>query len=213
MTKITEKRTITKVKKTFSMLSQAHRMAEAEHGTVDGWFGDFATNNTDNAQQHIAYMEKLVPYLKLSDNCIGKDNAYVEKHCGSLDTYLGATVRLINGVLVYGRIWHKDCSSFYADSVKRHTCGHIIVYLEPNKPTKVGENSFWFFITTEGIIPYGKPESQIKFEKACNKSIASPYPGHSTGNMYGCTAWVIYNNNMDYLRCDDLSWEGKHTCK
>ena len=88
-----------------------------------------------------------------------------------------------------------------------------MVYLEPNKPTKKGENSFWFFITTEGIIPYGKPESLIKFEKACNKSIASPYPTYATGNMYGCTAWVIYNNNMDYLRCDDLSWEGKHTCK
>lgn len=30
----------------------------------------------------------------------------------------------------------------------------------------------------------------------------------------GRTAWVVYNGNMDYLRCPDkLSWNGAHTCK
>lgn len=30
----------------------------------------------------------------------------------------------------------------------------------------------------------------------------------------GRTAWVVYNGNMDYLRCQDkLSWSGAHTCK
>lgn len=30
----------------------------------------------------------------------------------------------------------------------------------------------------------------------------------------GRTAWVVYNGNMDYLRCPDkLSWRGAHTCK
>lgn len=28
----------------------------------------------------------------------------------------------------------------------------------------------------------------------------------------GCTAWVIFNENMDYLHCDDLSWNGKTKC-
>ena len=34
---------------------------------------------------------------------------------------------------------------------------------------------------------------------------------YANGN--GCTAWVIINENMDYLHCSDLSWTGKHSCK
>ena len=31
--------------------------------------------------------------------------------------------------------------------------------------------------------------------------------------MYACTVWVLYDENMDYLHCNDLSWTGKKTCK
>lgn len=30
---------------------------------------------------------------------------------------------------------------------------------------------------------------------------------------FGCTAWVIYNSNMDYMHCSDISWDGKTSCK
>lgn len=32
-------------------------------------------------------------------------------------------------------------------------------------------------------------------------------------NGRNCTAWLLYNENMDYLHCDDLSWTGKTKCK
>ena len=32
-------------------------------------------------------------------------------------------------------------------------------------------------------------------------------------NGYTCAAWIIYNENMDYLHCNDLSWDGKKRCK
>lgn len=47
----------------------------------------------------------------------------------------------------------------------------------------------------------------LSFEKYCNLS----KPGNLNG--YGCAALVIYNENMDYLYCDDLSWNGKKQCK
>ena len=31
-------------------------------------------------------------------------------------------------------------------------------------------------------------------------------------NGYSCTAWVIFKENMDYLKCDDLTWDGKNKC-
>ena len=27
------------------------------------------------------------------------------------------------------------------------------------------------------------------------------------------TAWVLHNENLDYLHCNDLSWDGKHSCR
>ena len=97
---------------------------------------------------------------------------------------------------------------------KAETCGEAQVILDPfgNNP-KSGVNNFLFWITREGIVPSGKPDSWLKFEKACNTSIAKPYPYYSSGNMYACTAWVIDVGNMDYLHCTDLSWNGKHKCK
>ena len=52
----------------------------------------------------------------------------------------------------------------------------------------------------------GKEDTTNPFETRCNLNEGSSYNG------YGCAAWVIYNKNMDYLHCNDLSWEGKHKC-
>ena len=68
-------------------------------------------------------------------------------------------------------------------------------------------------MTKEGIVPEGAPEATHKFNKACNKNIATPYPDYSSNNMYACTAWVIYNENLDYWHCDGLDWNGKTKCK
>jgi hypothetical protein len=52
------------------------------------------------------------------------------------------------------------------------------------------------------VIPYGtSEETGFAFKKHCT------YEGG-----YACTAWVIYNENMDYLHCDDLNWGGKTKC-
>ncbi len=32
-------------------------------------------------------------------------------------------------------------------------------------------------------------------------------------NGYACTRWILLNENMDYLHCDDLSWDGNSKCK
>ena len=45
------------------------------------------------------------------------------------------------------------------------------------------------------------------FENKCNMS------KKTDANGYGCTAWVLQNENLDYLHCNDLSWDGKHSCR
>ena len=33
--------------------------------------------------------------------------------------------------------------------------------------------------------------------------------GYQYENGFGCTAWVLFNENMDYLKCSGLDWDGK----
>ena len=71
---------------------------------------------------------------------------------------------------------------------------------------------FQFYITQNGIVPTGVQNDVHKFNLACNPKITKPYPNYSDGNMYACTAWVIYNENMDYWHCDGLDWNVKTKC-
>lgn len=63
-----------------------------------------------------------------------------------------------------------------------------------------GADLFYFRITNSGVIPEGMKNYVNEFNDDCY------------GSGYSCTAWVIYNKNLDYLHCDDLSWDGKHSC-
>ena len=74
-----------------------------------------------------------------------------------------------------------------------------------------GKDWFRFYITKYGVLPKGTPDStSFTFSKYCINASQATY-----GGKFGeaCTAWVLYNENMDYLHCDDLSWEGKTKCK
>jgi hypothetical protein len=206
-----EKATVTRVRETYSLLSQAYKRAENEYGTPENW--QTGTGGMYDAQSHIDMATPMKEFLKLTEDCVGQSSTYTKRHCTSkfyIDKQY-ASVVLANGVSVIFRTWSNACS-YYGGS-KGKTCGSIAVELEPNKTSKSGENTFEFYLTKNGIIPFGLKDDSLTFERACNKSIKAPYPGFSSSNMYACTGWVIVNQNMDYLHCDDLSWDGKKTCK
>ncbi|MCM1338244.1 MAG: type II secretion system GspH family protein [Muribaculaceae bacterium] len=60
-----EKRTITQLRATQSILSNAIRMAEEEHGTMDGW----SQNRKEDATTATLFANNLKPYLKLALDC------------------------------------------------------------------------------------------------------------------------------------------------
>ena len=76
-----------------------------------------------------------------------------------------------------------------------------IIYLDingSNAPNTHGKDIFSFYLTKNCIEPVGtQDETAWTFEK---------------GSL-GRTAWVIANENLDYLRCPkDLDWDGKTKC-
>ena len=80
-------------------------------------------------------------------------------------------------------------------------CGDF--YLRTQGVSRTNENKkyiFGFDIYQDAIKPMGNSEDT--FQKCLNGE-----------KLAFCTAWVITNGNMDYLHCDNLSWQGKHKCK
>ena len=99
---------------------------------------------------------------------------------------------------------------FYTNSNRTsdtEACGAIIVDINGPKPTfTYGKDLFSFAVYKIGqVIPSGKGiDPNGEATSRCNPK----------ANGRACAAWVIFNENMDYLDCaDELSWNGKTSCK
>lgn len=196
-----EKATVTKLKKCYSLVSQAYVSILNDEGGSD----------TLQAGDDLEMMEKFGKYLKYQKTC-GRN-----KGCFPNVTYKSVTG---NG---YSK-WEDDTTDrsrailtdgtliMFNKSVVPENENYIYaqIYVDINGfkgPNQLGRDFFYFYINPEKIVPAGakaleeKSENQ-KFTKNCIQQ-----------NGYTCAAWVIYNENMDYLHCKDLSWDGKHSCK
>lgn len=205
-----ERTTVSQLKKVASALNQAYMMTVQESGTPDEW----GMGGMYEEHSHHIMASKFAKYLKLANNCIDdEDTRKCKLLYSSFDRKdISRAVVLIDGTYVRFRLWNGGCNASY--SGEPNTCGSILVDLNGNrKPNKSGEDIFQFYLTKRGVVPLGLSGSLLTFEKACNNTIAQPYPDFSDGNMYACTGWVIYNENMDYLHCGGLSWDGVKSCK
>ena len=89
------------------------------------------------------------------------------------------------------------------------------IYVTLNKCSKkgkciLGKDMFYFNMrfSPARIVPEGSPtQNPTRFKQLCNIGTSNKDNGR------GCTAWVLQNENMDYLHCDDLDWNTKTRCK
>lgn len=93
--------------------------------------------------------------------------------------------------------------------------GQIFVDLNGSKqPNTLGRDVFSFYIKNNKIIPRGIITEDNSMLKDHNYELRYCSVKNGVGhNGLGCTAWVIYNENMDYLKCEGLNWYTKKTCK
>lgn len=203
--------TVTSLKKAYSVLSSAYTLAVQENGTPDNW--DLVAINDPTGSKNI--MSSLAPHLKIIKNC-GTDAGcfppsvnYKFLHggvWGILDNEpYRAKAMLADGSLIAINSFG-SCAPTGMDSVLQTLCGVIYVDINGLKgPNTWGYDLFPFYIAKDGIVPYGtKTDTSTTFDNGCkDKTIAAGT---------GCTAWVMYNENMDYLRCSTLSWDGPTKC-
>lgn len=195
--KYQEKIIANQLKEFYSVFSQALLTAQTEQG--------------DYSRSHILIYDYIKPYLKIQKDCQRGPGCFTNtviklldgRDWINLDPYIGYHKFILNnGASV------QMFSSWSSPGIRDNEA-EIRVDINGFKgPNTLGRDIFKFKIIDGKLIPSGAVnEMERPFETSCNRKSSADYNGD------GCTAWVLYNENMDYLHCDDLSWNGKHKCK
>lgn len=158
---------VSQLKKVYSTLSQAIKMAESENGEISEWpvkDGDMNSTNT-------IYNYYIKPYLNITKEC--KNSA----ECFSLSNIQMAqyyTFQLNDGSMVALDLNNKNedpDSLFTSYGIKNVTLRNFISYtVDVNgnkKPNKSGEDIFRFFVTQKGLMPLGIDQDTKTAKNRC----------------------------------------------
>jgi len=210
MQNMQERATIAALRKIMSTLSNAYTLAVQENGTPENWGLAATAIGAENMLNTIA------TYLNISKNC-GRNSGCFPTNYLKLnnDAYTNnidgnsnmAKVQLADGSLLAAGAY-SNCTTYNWGSTPalQNLCGEFYVDINGfKKPNQWGKDLFLFNLTKYGIIPAGTAQYTSGYTFDSCKTSASAI-GHT------CAAWVIYNENMDYLHCSDLSWGGKTKC-
>jgi len=217
ITSYKEKQTVTQLWKVYSTLSNAFKMAETEYGTIDTWglkhtyngAVDEAGNRVNDYSAASVVANRIMPYLKVAKVCV-------------------------DGEVCDSRDYYKLSGEFISSGSNSTTYNGGTFFLQDGTKVSFG----WFYDDTVPFMDMGITLTGQKIVEGKNRFVLRAYPGKiepeglpktdnhsSTGHSFDdlckptesgryCTAWVIYNKNMDYLHCPDkLSWDGAHSCK
>lgn len=207
-----EKSRVVALKKFYSAISQAYNGAVNEYGTPDLW-GINETNAVPLLKNLEKYM-KFVKFCAVNEKCHNSDSILARNNVKFPNSYYfnpGFTRRyagiLADGMIISAYVLDSNCKYVLGTGkTLENICGEYIVDVNGNKkPNQLGEDVFLFNITQYGITPVGTQfytDPSYDFNSGCLNSTVG----------WGCAGWVITNENMEYTRCKNLSWN-KTTCK
>ena len=214
-----EKQTVVKLKKVYSVLSQAYESASNDNGTPDNW-NLIAAANGPGA---VNFMEIMAPYFRISKKCGLTSGCFPNVVYRSMLYTRADSQHNFNSSAQHAKFRTSDGTSwtFYVYSPNCSTasgniadiCAQISVDINGNAgPNAFGRDFFSFYVTKKyGIVPGGSFDmtgGSFGFTTSClyNKTT------EPSGNGFSCTGWAIVNENMDYLHCSGLAWTGKTKC-
>lgn len=209
-----EKETVVRLKKFYSTISQSYILAKEEYGTPDYWYDDTEIPNSQEASNKMG--DILTKNMKITKVCNEGKGCFPDIIYKKIDgkntinwdnnDYNIAKYLTNDGYSIFFFSYGNQ-SANYGSGMLNKSYGAISVDINGFKgPNTWGKDTFTFILTEQGIIPSGtQTKIYNSFPSSCNRKDCNE-------NCEGCAAWVIYNENMDYLHCDDLSWE-KTKCK
>ncbi len=198
---------VAKVRKAHTNLEDAYGRMIGTYGEIDEW-GETLDSNIMG--------KRLMSTMKLTKNCAynGTDcfandtNFYASNDAAKKDNAQSNTsvykVVKADGVSLGVYIDNANCTGNVSNNTApqdlKEICGIALVDVDgPNKgKNKHGQDLFQFYITKKGIYPVGTDvDSKFKYIDNCTKTGAT-----TTSDSQACTAWVVYNGNLDYKKAD-----------
>lgn len=198
--KYKERQYVTALKKAYSVLDNAYRLAIYENGGSSEF--NYMTSQYVKDENNVVYdkngaanaeilLSKFKPHIKIIKECDG----VTARDCFAetiTSPFRSTTWNLIDAqgksrrfvVLSDGSSVGFAKNSIYVDVNGTKT------------PNKVGVDIFQFSPGTKSLELYDDATAEVK----CYT------------NEFTCSAWVIINDNMDYLHCSDLDWKTKTKC-
>lgn len=181
-------------------------MAQNEHTEIKNWLVD----GTGKQNAEIVF-NNIKPYLSLSKDCGFEKGCLTDGYVKTLD---GRNYNNYNNNTNEYHAVLADGSQFFiymcnaGSDCPENMLGNIKVDVDGLRGKYTfGQDVFILNITNKGIVPTGIQDDYDTFEENCNRT------SRTSANGDSCAAWVILNENMDYLHCDDLNWNDKTSCK
>lgn len=191
--------TIARVKKANAAFSGAIEAVSQIEGPIQTWGWGSNENNT-------VVLTKLSKYLNMEKICgtgLGcwADVMYKNLNGSNSINYERRTdvakARLADGSYIYLHTQSPNCTAVVGTSEElKHTCGRIGIDVNGGAPPNVrGLDLFTFWVTKDGVIPFGS-QSDTNAESTVSTC---------TSSGFGCTAWVLINQNLKYTE-GVISW-------
>ena len=208
MQKLDERETVSKLKKFYSTIENASKMVNLEYGDYDKWGFTGSNDDIDLFWERYAKYLNIQQKTKISEREIN-ENIQTYWLDGTQNSSSRSVILRFSDGMEVTSTWL--AASNNSACLRYSICGDIKIDINGEKgPNTYGKDIFVFNIKKDGISPDGLDRNGVnadnKFENYCLRSVSKQ------NNGYGCAAWVIYKENMDYLHCDDLSWNGKTKC-
>ena len=219
-----EKATVTKLKKMYSILEQGVQQMVTDEGTVDMW--------ADNENNRAQILKELLPkYFHVIKKCNFDEshaNCKIIKYKNRFTTsisefrYNYGVYYLKDGSILYiytlGPCYQdKNLNKGVPDAPNVHHGSYISmcagIYVDINGeqgPNVLDKDLFLFWLAIDGVVPSGGSKETVWTETFNEQCLGKKYQNNLSTR---CASWVINNENMDYLHCDNLDWHGKTSCK
>ena len=199
---------VAKVKKIYADLEDAFGRATAVYGNTDTWCTNLPNNVT--CSQRVA--DRLKEFMKVSKDCGTSYGCFSQSPLYTFDGSMYAqdyASDLGNSGAVMFTLADGTSIAVYNFSTSNRVSWDTYLFVDIDGPTKGktqdGVDIFDFLIEEDGIYPNGH-----QFISQGSAAVGDWNDDYS----WFPTLWVVLNENLDYLKCEDeLNWTTKTSCK
>lgn len=190
--------TVSMLKKEYAAIANAYDLAVSINGPASIW----GLRDEEGKTGAEKALEILTTHLNVEKICGSQTGCFpdtIYKHLNGTDTHnfdkatTYAKARLADGSIMFICIHSATCDKVVGSSEElKNVCGTIDVDINGNKgPNQYGVDEFPFWMTKTSVIPLGTEDTtdEVYGIQTCKTT--------STG--YGCPAWVLSRESLDYL--------------